>query len=181
VAFFFRALPQAFQHDRLTNPGEEWYTFGPMELLCYACAQPPEERRSTIAKVDKKFEDSCWGTCKNCGLIICAEHGFRNGLAKEYQCVYCVGPGMRKFRPKGITPDDPTSPPGDLEEFTDAYSRIKVEVIEPVKQAIIGYLDENGLPHNTPLDDEALSRAAAAFEMATGGVRERVIAGLTEV
>jgi hypothetical protein len=153
-----------------------------MQLLCYACAQPPEERRATIAKVDEKYKNFCWGNCKNCGLIVCAEHGFRHAGAREYQCVYCVGPGMRKWTLKGVSPEGPTPPPGTLEEFVYAYSALKAEVIEPPKRAIINYLDEKGLPRSTPLDEEALSLAATAFELATGGEKVMVISGreLTE-
>jgi hypothetical protein len=148
-----------------------------MNLLCYACAQPEEERRRTFAKVPDSVKNFCWGTCKNCGIAVCAEHGIRHGLVEEYQCVYCVGPGMPKWKSKGITPHDPTSPAGDLEEFTYAYSALKLEVMEPVKKAIMGSFEERDLPQNTPLDGEALTRAAEAFEMATGGVRERVVPG----
>lgn len=89
-----------------------------MRLICYACAQPPDERRGTIAKVDEKFRDFCWGICGGCGLVICAEHGFRHTGLREYQCVYCVGPGMRRWWYKGVGPDGPVSPPGNFGEFT---------------------------------------------------------------
>jgi hypothetical protein len=89
---------------------------------------------------------------------------------------------MRTWRQKGIAPDDPTSPPGNLAEFTDAYSRIKIELMDVVTRAIIKYLDDHGMPHDSELTDEALKEASEAFEMATGGMREKVIGGeLTEV
>lgn len=151
-----------------------------MDLVCYACSQPPNERKKKFVRVELAFVGNCWGFCKLCNIAVCNEHGFKNDNPREFQCVYCVGPEMRNWRRDDKDPEDPTGSPGDMDEFIDAYSRIKPEILDVVKKALITYFEENDKPAGSPLDPGALIRAGEAFERAVGGAKVRVkeIAGV---
>jgi len=150
-----------------------------MQLICYACSQPAAERREKIVDVEEDQVGECWGICHVCSIVVCTEHGFRNDNPVEYECVYCVGPGFKKRRQRGSTPDDPTPAPETLETLTDAYSRLRQKIWDEVNKARIIYLEENGGDSKTPLNEEALSLAASAYEDASGGTKAKKTVGGT--
>jgi hypothetical protein len=153
-----------------------------MDLICYACSQPVTERRGKIVDVEDDQTDKCWGVCHVCSIVVCSEHGFRNSNPVEYECVYCVGPGFTKRKKREGTPEDPSPAPETLETFTEAISKLKASVLEPVREAVIMYLVENGHELTDPLDAGAYASAANAYAFATGDTRtkERVMRGRLE-
>jgi hypothetical protein len=127
-----------------------------------------------ILKEEAYHRNACWGFCKKCGLVVCSGHGRRNENPWEYQCLYCTGDTVQHWRPyRDPDPHSPTSPPGTMEEFLQVFSDLTVKIQDEMKTAIIRYFKENGRPEDSPLDDDALSRAAEAYRRSVGIPQKR--------
>ena len=114
--------------------------------------------------------NGCWGLCRICGVAVCTGHGRRHENPDEYQCAICVGPGMRRGGRGGGDPTGPTPPEDSPDEFLNAYSDLKVKILDAVKLALEEHFADHVSRGNNSrrMDRAARLVASSAYEKASG-------------
>lgn len=139
-----------------------------MRLECFICEGPDPRMGFIVDRLSPT--NGCWGLCRICGVAVCTGHGRRHENPDEYQCAICVGPGMRRGGTRGGDPTGPTTPEDSPDEFLNAYSDLKTEILDAVKLALEEHFTDRASrgDFSRRMDGAARRVASLAYEQASG-------------